>query len=214
MFRSVFVVALFVIVLPFAATTAETEQPRAIIGITGGISTVAGGSYFYLGGNTQSFTLGAELMVFHPSWFMAIADYSNVLKSKQEVKDVSDGGGFTFENSAWYIDILAGARYKTGSGIFIYLAAGLSVASGDNQMTMIESDGSTERIATDIGATPGLAIGAGGAIPIGERWRVLFKYRHRLIVGESDMTTPDGDITKMDYDIGGLETSIGFGVTL
>ncbi len=215
MFRSVFVIALFVIVLPLAATTAETEQPRAMIGVTGGVASIAGGSYFYFANQMQTFALGLEAMVFHPSWFMVIGDFSTALSNEQEMK-TSTGSGFTMEGSAWYADILAGARYTNDSGSFIYLAAGLALSGGESTTTFIDSDGTSNPMKADLGTTIGISFGAGGAIPVNDRLIVLLKFRHRLIVGESDMTT-SGDSSEsatMDYDLGGIETAVGLGFTL
>jgi opacity protein-like surface antigen len=185
-----------------------------MVGITGGVSTITGGSYFYFANQIQTFAPGLEVMVFHPSWFTVIGDFSAALESKQEMK-TPGGSGFAVEGSAWYADILAGARHASGSGAFIYLAAGVALSGGESTTTFLDSDGTSDSIKADVGTTVGLSLGAGGAVPVGDRLRVFLKFRHRLVVGEADLTEP-GDSTEtatVDFDLGGLETAVGVGFT-
>jgi opacity protein-like surface antigen len=214
MSRIVLLLVLMLFVAPVVTSASESENPRAMIGVTGGVATISGGSYFYFANQIQTFAPGFEVMVFHPSWFMVIGDFSTALNNKMEMRE-SGGSGFSMEGSAWYVDILAGARHQTDSGSLIYLAAGPTIAGGDSKTTFIESDGTSDQLKVEVGTSVGVAFGAGGALSVGDKLCVFLKFRHRLIIGEADLTQPgETDTATMDYDLGGIETAVGLGFFL
>jgi opacity protein-like surface antigen len=120
------------------------------------------------------------------------------------------------EGSAWYADILAGARHATDTGAFIYLAAGLALSGGESKTTFSDPDGTSESITADVGTTVGLSLGAGGSVPVSDRFCVFLKFRHRMVVGEADLTesADPTETATLDFDLGGLETAVGVGFTI
>jgi len=182
-----------------------------MIGVTVGINTIDGATGYELGNNFQSWSLGVEVLLFHPSWFTVAGNFSKSINSEQKMTE-SDGYSMVWEGSAWYIDLLAGARHDTRSGAFFWAGAGITVAGGEFGFTQTDSDGDTRSLSPDVPTTAGFVVGLGGAMPVDDRWLVFLKFRYRMVPVTSDLTIPgDNDVYEYDYGLGGMETAVGFG---
>jgi opacity protein-like surface antigen len=206
----VFIVA----VLSLLSTVAEAGEPEAMLGVTVGTTSIKGASSPELGGSMQSLTLGIDVMWFHSSWFMLAGDFSKALNNESNYSE-SSGSSYTQEGSAWYADLLAGARYVTGSGSFMYLAAGATMAGGNYNLSRTSRIENTETFNLDISSALGFVSGGGVVLRASESVLVFIRLRHRLVIADSDITRTDDDrILQADFDLGGLETAVGVGFTL
>jgi opacity protein-like surface antigen len=199
------------LILPAAAGAGEqTAMLGAAVGTTG----IKGPSYIELGDDLRPVTIGVDAMWFHSSWFLIAGDFSKALSSEKKIA-TSDGDEYAWEASAWYADLLAGARYKTESGSFLYLAAGLTLAGGDYKMTWDSADSDPRVVDADISQTVGFVTGVGLSVQAGNSIAVYLRLRHRIAIADSDMTvTGDPDSAQVEFDLGGLETAVGVGFTL
>lgn len=203
-----------VTVLLILPAVAGAGEQTAMLGAAFGTTAIKGPNYPELGDDIRSMTLGVDAMWFHSSWFLLAGDFSKALNGERRFT-LSDGDGYTWEASAWYVDLLAGARYKTGSGSFLYVAAGLTVAGGDYETTRYSTGSDPSTVDADISNTAGFVTGAGLAVQAGERVAIFLRLRHRIAMADSDMTvTGDPDAAQVDFDLGGLETAVGVGFTL
>ncbi len=207
------ILTILTVLLVLPAVAGAGEQ-KAMLGAAIGTTGINGSSYPELAGDLRALTIGLDAMWFHSSWFLVAGDFSKALNSERKITN-SSGSGNTWEGSAWYVDLLAGARHKTASGSFMYLAAGLTVSGGEYSMTMIRSNGTTDSINADISEAIGFVAGAGLSVQAGKNTTVFLRLRHRIVVADSEFSEiGDTDSVQSDFDLGGLETAVGVGFML
>ncbi len=212
MWKRLSIALMLVAILTIAVAPASAEDQKFALGAGLGIAYPTGSAYPGFPDINEALTLGITAAYFTSSWVMIAADFSyGFLPGELEFRFDSGGDYFTADGWTWYFDILVGVDKNLGESGFLYLAAGLGVASSKTDFKSYDAATSTvEETELDAGTEAGLTIGAGAGLPISERVLGFVNLRYRFIKSDAKITTPgDSDVDSFAYGLGGTELMVG-----
>jgi len=204
--------AVLAMVVPASAHDDDGGDSNFQLGAGLGIAYPSGMSYPGAPTVNELLALGVTGTYFTSSWVMIAADFSyGFLPGDLEFRFDSSGDYLKVDGWQWNLDLLVGVDKQMGEGGYLYLAAGLGVASSKNEYESYDSgDGTVEKIDIDTGTAAGLTIGAGAGLSISERVIGFGNLRYRFIKSEADIAGPgDPDVSTFAYGLGGTELMVG-----
>jgi hypothetical protein len=110
--------------------------------------------------------------------------------------------------SGWALNALIAATLPVGDGL-LYAGPGLAIIWGELQRTQI-LNGQETRTTLDFGTNVGFVAGAGGIMPLKEKWHAFFSMRYAIVTGEAEVATTQSSV-KTDYQMGGPSVLVGVG---
>jgi len=108
----------------------------------------------------------------------------------------------------WALNALITATLPVSDGL-LYAGPGLALIWGELQDTEA-LNGTETRTTLDFGTNVGLVVGAGGIMPLNDKWHAFVSLRYTIVTGEAEVATTQSSV-KSDYQMGGPSALVGVG---
>jgi hypothetical protein len=138
------------------------------------------------------------------AWGWREINYTSTTSLTSPATTVDDKSVF----QGWALNALITATLPVGDGL-LYAGPGVAVISGELQRTRT-TNGAETRTTLDFGTNIGFVAGAGGIMPLNDKWHAFFSMRYAIVTGKAELATTRSSV-KTDYQMGGPSVLVGIG---